>query len=144
MITHVVYFTRSGTSQRVAQQLAQQLNLPLVTVTDNHNWKGFIGFIKGGFYSSNNKAVKITTSEPLTNHDELIVVSPLWAGGVAPAIRQLLTKIPSNQVHLVVTSNGSTIKQREGYRSVSDIVRNQNHQDQVISQLVNKVTKAES
>jgi len=139
MITHVVYFTRSGTSQRVAQQLAQQLNLPLVTVTDNHNWKGIIGFIKGGFYSSNNKPVTITTSEPLANHDELVVVTPLWAGGVAPAIRQLLTNIPLDKVHLVVTSNGSTIKQREGYRSLTDVVKNQNNQDQVLSQLINTI-----
>lgn len=133
----VVYFTRSGTSKRVAEKIAKKLSCETIQISDDKNWKGIIGFIKGGYYASKNKDVDIKTSKEIETFDELIVVSPLWAGGVAPAIKVFLKSTAIDKVNLVITSSGSIINDRSGYKSVRDIVKNRNNEDATIDNLVN-------
>jgi len=139
----VVFFTRTGTCKRVAEKISEGLSCEAVQISDNMNWKGFLGFIKAGFYSSTNRNVKIDIPENLVNAvDEYIVVAPLWAGGLAPAIRALLSQLPTEKVHLVVTSDGSYLKDRLGYKSVYDISKNSNDEDLVIKGIVNNLKAA--
>ncbi len=135
----VVYFTRTGNSKRVAEKIASKLNADLIQISDHHNWKGLIGYIRAGFYSTVDKKVKMTLSQPIESYDELIVVSPLWAGGAAPAIRAFFKMFPKNKSHLVITSIGSTIKDRIGYLSLTDIVQREHREDEVIDTLVSKI-----
>lgn len=132
----VVYFTRTGTSKAVAEKIANKLSCESVQITDNINWKGILGFLKGGYYSTKNKNVDIKIPENIGDADELIVVTPLWAGGAAPAIRTFLKTISLDKIHLVVTSNGSSIKNRSGFKSVSDIIKSKNNEDVIINSLV--------
>jgi hypothetical protein len=132
----VVYFTRTNYSKKVAEKIANKLSCEAIQITDNKNWKGFLGFMKAGFYSSINKPVEIEILGNLKPADETIVVAPLWAGGLAPAARAFLKTIPLDKVHLVVTSDSSHLKNRSGYRSVSDIAKNNKDEDQVIDALV--------
>lgn len=132
----VVYFTRTGISKRVADKIANKLSCTAIQITDNMNWKGIFGFIKGGFYAFTNKDVDIKINENIDTADELIVVSPLWAGKVAPAISTFLKTIPLEKIHLVVTSGGSNIKNRSGFKSVSDIAKTENKEDVIINDLV--------
>lgn len=83
----VVYFTRTGTNKRIAQSISSKLSCEAIQITDSMNWKGVLGFLKGGYYASKNKSVDIKINGSLDYADELIVVTPLWAGGVAPAIK---------------------------------------------------------
>lgn len=135
----VVYFTRTGTSKRIAEKIADKLSCETIQITDNKNWKGIFGFIKAGYYSSTNRAVDIKTSEKIEADDELVVVSPMWAGGITPAVKKFLETTPIDKVHLVITSNGSTINKRSGYKSVRDIEKNKNNEDLIISDLINSL-----
>lgn len=135
----VVYFTRTGNSKRVAEKIATKLSCDIIQVTDNMNWKGILGYIKGGYYSARNKAVGIKINGDLTNTDELIVVSPMWAGAVAPTINTFLKTTTLNKIHLVVTSGGSALKSRLGFKSVSDIMKNKKNEDAIINDLVNRL-----
>ncbi|MGH4051157.1 MAG: flavodoxin family protein [Clostridium sp.] len=135
----VVYFTRSGNSKRVAEKIAIKLSCELIEITDNMNWKGILGFIKGGYYASRNKVVDIKVNGDLTNTDELIVVSPMWAGTVAPSINTFFKTTTLTKVHLVVTSGGSALKSRSGFKSVSDIIKNKKNEDAIINDLVNRL-----
>jgi len=132
----VVYFTRTGNSKRVAEKIANKLSCDAIQITDNVNWKGIFGFLKGGFYSLNNKNVDIKIHGNIDNADEFIVVSPLWADGVVPAINSFLKTINIDKVHLVITSSGSNIKSRSGFKSVSDIVKTAKNEDVIIDNLV--------
>lgn len=135
----VVYFTRTNNSRRVAEKIAEKLSCEIIEVTDGINWKGPWGYIKGGFYSSANRDVSIKLSKELGDYDELIVVSPLWAGKIPPATRILLNGLVNNKVHLVITSLGSGLKNRQGYKSVSDITRNDKNEEDVIRSLIDKL-----
>lgn len=132
----VVYFTRSGSSKRIGEKIANKLSCEVIEITDNMNWKGILGYIKAGYYSSANKSVDIKINGDLSNTDEFIVVTPLWAGGAAPAIRTYFKTTSLDKIHLVVTSMGSIIKDRLGFKSVSDIVRNKKNEDDIIDNLV--------
>ena len=72
----VVYFTRTGNSRRVAEKIAAELSVEAAEITDHVNWKGFFGFLKGGYYASTDKDVEINLHESLNHADELIVVTP--------------------------------------------------------------------
>jgi len=135
----VVYFSRSNTSKRIAEEISKNLNCSIVQVTDDKNWDGLFGYIKAGFYSSTNKKVEITINGTLDNVDEYIVVTPLWAGGIAPATKVFLETVPNEKVHLVVSSLGNHVKDRSGYKSVSDITRSERNEELVINDLVSKL-----
>ena len=135
----VVYFTRTETSKKVAEKIAKKLACEVIEITDNKNWKGVLGFIKGGYYASTNKDVDIKIHGNLEGMDELIVVTPLWAGGGAPAIRTFLKTTTLEKIHLVVTSKGSEIKNPSGYKSVTSIVRSKGNEETLINNLVSSL-----
>lgn len=137
----VVYFTRTGTNKRLAEKISKKLNCEVVEVTDNMNWQGLFGFIKGGYYASKNKPVEITIHGNFEDADELVVISPLWAGGVSPAIRTFLKGRDLSKIHLVVSSNGSKTKLRESYHTVTDVVRSQKNEDELIEEFAINLLK---
>ena len=132
----IVYFTRTGTSKRIAEKIAEELCCDIIEVTDNINWKGILGFLKGGYYSSKNKEVKIKVSKAIEVGDELIVVTPLWAGRICPTMRVLLKTIKTDKVNLIVTSNGSNLKDRGGYKSIYDIIKSKNNENEIINDCI--------
>lgn len=135
----VLFFTRTGNSRRIAEKLANKLSCQIIEVTDNMNWNGIWGFIKGGYYASRNKVVAIKTSAEIEAYDELIIVSPLWVGGLAPDIKELLKIVEKDKVHLVVASKGSNIKDESGYKSVDSIINSKKNEDEVIDYLVKQL-----
>ncbi|WP_026884823.1 flavodoxin family protein [Clostridium akagii] len=132
----VVYFSKTGNSKRVAEKIGDKLSCEVTEITDNQDWKGVLGFLKGGYYAMTKKNVEIKINKKSTDADEIIVVSPLWASGVAPAIKSFLETTKLDKVHLVVTSTGSKVKEREGFKSVSDVVKKNNDEDAVIDNLI--------
>jgi len=132
----VVYFTRTGNSRRIAEKLANKLACQIIEIKDNMNWKGIGGFIKGGYYASKNKVVAIKTSVEVEDYDELVVVSPIWAGGLAPDIKEFLKTVDNDKVHLVVVSTGSKIPDGLEYKSADLIILKEKTEDIVIDHLV--------
>ena len=135
----VVYFSRTNTSKMIAESISNKLSCDVVQITDDKNWKGIIGYIRAGFYSSTNRKVKIKIVGNLDQVDEYIVVTPLWAGGIASTTKSFLDTIPREKVHLVITSLGSHEKDRSGYKSVNDITRKERNEEVVINDLVTRL-----
>ena len=137
MTYKVIYFTKTGNSKRIAEKIAAKLSCEILQVTDTMSWNGLIGFLKGGYYSLTNKPVDIKIDKEIGPEDELIAVSPLWAGGIAPTMKTFLNTVSPGRVDLVVVSGNSTLEKREGFKSVSDIVQSKKSEDAVIDGLVN-------
>ncbi len=135
----VFYYTRTNNSKRVAEKISQRLSCELFQITDNINWKGLFGYLKAGFYSMTNRHVDIQVEGDPDAVDECIVVGPLWAGGLAPALRTFLNQVPRDKVHLVVTSIESIEKDRSGFLSVDDITSKSGNEDAVIDELVKRL-----
>jgi hypothetical protein len=133
----VVYFTRTGNCRRIAEVIADSLSLDSIQLRDNQNWDGFIGYWKAGFFASTQRPVKIEVTRDLSDTEEVILVTPIWAGSIAPATKAFLKTFPRNKVHLVVSSNGSVTADRTGFLSVTDIPKNRDNEKSAISGLIN-------
>ncbi len=131
----VAYFSRTGNSQRIARKIAQKLSIEAVEVTDKMKWKGLFGYLRAVRCSRNNKDYEILIHGKIDS-DEYIVVTPLWAGHITPAIRKLLKTLPKNKVHLIVSSGSSTLKERADYKSVVDIISKKKNEDEKIDALI--------
>ena len=105
MSIQVIYFSRTGTSEGIAKDLAMHLDLELYQLQDDMNWRGIWGFLKGGYYAAKNKPVtyrlfnvdKGKVDSLYKPADVMIIVTPLWAGGAAPAARTFIRDIQKNQ-----------------------------------------------
>jgi flavodoxin len=110
MEPRVLYFTRSGNSERIAQKIADRTGCGVSRITDDKNWKGLIGFLRGGSYAARQKTTnpQITPEAHLSDFSRVVIVGPVWAGKAAPAVYSLLLK-EKEQLHkvcLVLTSGG--------------------------------------
>jgi hypothetical protein len=137
----VVYFSRTGTCKRIAEMIARSLSLDLVQLRDNQNWDGFIGYWKAGFFSSTNRDVKIEILGDLSDAEEVILVTPIWAGSIVPATKAFLKTFPRTKVHLVVSSNGSLTGDRTAFLSVYDIPKNMHNEEVAITGLINNLSE---
>lgn len=136
----VVYFSRTGTSQKVANKIADMLACEAIEITDDMNWKGPLGFVKGGMYATQNKPVNITVHGDLENADELIVVSPIWANHVVPAITAFQKTRNLKTMHLVTTSKGSMIEDMSDYQTAHAIIEKEKNEEAMITDLVKALT----
>lgn len=109
MKTSIIYFSRTGKTKDVATELASMIDAKIYEITDDKSWKGVFGYIKGGFYASTNKHVNITFDKKCLEAEQYIVMSPLWAGGAAPAIRVFLNNYDNKKISLLLTNDGSDI-----------------------------------
>lgn len=114
----VVYYSRSGNSKKVADILAQEIGGEPIRIESDMNWKGFIGYMKAGYYSMTKKIVPIRLERQLSDEDEIILVAPLWAGDVAVEAHSFIEKHDKAAIRMVVLSKSSELKNQERFRSV--------------------------
>lgn len=137
----IVYFSRSGTCKKIGYELGKKLSCEVIEIKDNKDWKGFLGILKGSYYAISGKDVEISLSGSVDSSDELVVITPLWAGRIVPAVKKFLSGVGKDKVSLVVCSNGSTLENRSGYNKVYDIVSNKNKSGTVIKEIVDDLSK---
>ena len=91
--TLVVYYSKTGNTRKVAQDIAQKLEADLEEITDMKSRKGVLGFIMGGRDAMTKKGTRISvTSKDPAEYDLVILGSPIWANNIAPALRTYLNK----------------------------------------------------
>ncbi|MFH1234895.1 MAG: NAD(P)H-dependent oxidoreductase [Candidatus Diapherotrites archaeon] len=88
MKTLIAYYSKSGANEAAAKDLQKILNADLEKIIDLNSRKGILGFLSGGSDASKKKNAKIAPwrKDP-AGYDAVILVSPVWAGFIAPALR---------------------------------------------------------
>ncbi|EHR77439.1 flavodoxin [Thermococcus litoralis DSM 5473] len=90
MKTLVVFYSRSGTTKRVAQELAEALGADIDEVIDKKSRKGILGILRAGYDATREKTTEIEFTKDPSEYDFVIVGSPVWNRRVTPAIRTYL------------------------------------------------------
>jgi len=90
MKTLVVFYSRSGTTKRVAQEVAKALNADIDELIDKKSRKGILGFLRAGYDATRGKTTEIEFEKDPYDYDLVIVGTPIWNGRVTPAIRTYL------------------------------------------------------
>jgi flavodoxin len=87
--TLVVYYSRTGHNAQMAEQLHAQLPGDLDQIVDTKNREGMFGCVLAAMMRAK---TKIQFGKDPAAYDQVVVVSPLWAGSLPPATRTYLAQ----------------------------------------------------
>ncbi len=117
----IFYYTRTGRSRAVAQQLAERCGTQALEIRDGVDFGGVLGFIKAGAKAAKKERLPITHPQ-IEETGEVLLVFPIWAGGFPPAVNSFLALLPRERISLVATSLKSRLKDREGFARIFDLI----------------------
>lgn len=83
----IVYYSRTGTSEKVAQKLQERLECEMERVTDKINRKGASGYIRAGKEALSKQVNKLIDVQynPADYH-QIIFITPIWANRASTPI----------------------------------------------------------
>lgn len=119
----VVYYSRTGTTKKVAQEITKALKSDIEEVIDIKNRKGHLGYLISGRDAS---MKRLTLIKPMqkdaSKYDLVIIGTPVWAWDVTPAIRTYLvqTKI-TKKAAVFCTLGGSGSK--TAFKSMKALIK---------------------
>jgi len=107
----LVYYSRSGTTKKVAEAIAAQLKCDTEEIQDVRSRKGLFGWLRSGREAMRRvlPPIRETTRDP-GQYDLVIVGSPVWGSTMASPIRTWLDRQKPklvNTVALFCTSGGA-------------------------------------
>jgi flavodoxin len=89
----VVYYSRTDTTRKVAEELQHDLNADIEEIIDKKNRGGSIGWLMAGRDAGNKTLTEILDlSRDPSNYDLVVIGSPVWNDTVSTPIRTYLTK----------------------------------------------------
>lgn len=84
----VVYYSRTGTTKKVGENISFWLKAKREEIIDEKNRKGPIGYIKGGRDATKKELTQISKQEWNPRDFNMIIIgTPIWAWTVSPAVR---------------------------------------------------------
>ncbi len=82
----IAYYSRTGTTKTVAEQLANLMAADVEEIVDMKGRKGVFGFIISGYQAMTEKVATIKPPEKDTSQYDLVVIgTPIWAGKMSCA-----------------------------------------------------------
>lgn len=105
----IYYFSRTNRSKNIALQISTSKNVALYKIDDQQQWHGKLGYIKAGAMAAKKESVPIRYTK-INEQEPLMLVFPIWAGTLPPAIRQFMKENCNLKVTAVVTSAISSLK----------------------------------
>ena len=84
----VVYYSRSGNTKKIAEEISNKMKCDIEEIIDNKNRKGIIGWLRSGRDANSKKLtmIKEIRNDP-SKYDLVAIGTPIWAGLMAPAVR---------------------------------------------------------
>ncbi|RAP53464.1 MAG: hypothetical protein BZ138_00815 [Methanosphaera sp. rholeuAM270] len=98
----IVYYSRTNTTRKVSEIIADKKGGELVEITDKKNRSGAIGFAVGGFDSIRGNKTEISYEKTdLSDYDTVYIGTPVWASRPTPAILQFIDENDFSDVNVV-------------------------------------------
>lgn len=105
----VIFYSRTGNTQLVAEEIATILSSDIKPLLDKKSRKGFWGYLLAGRDSMLKKQTEIeNVSLNLADYDLIFLGCPNWAANVPPALRTFLNQVDlaNKKVVLFCTQDG--------------------------------------
>ena len=96
MKTLVMYYSKTGNTQLIAETIAKEVEADILEIEREKDIqsKGFWLYFKGGFEAMTKRKDKIKPFEKdLQQYDLIFLGSPVWAWRMNPAVRSLLNEV---------------------------------------------------
>jgi flavodoxin len=89
----VVFYSRSGTTRRVANDIASRLACPILEITEATPRKGTIAYMRSAFEALAGRLPEIEKiPRNLRDYPLIVLGTPVWAGHVASPVRSFLAQ----------------------------------------------------
>jgi len=110
----IVYFSRTGTTKKIAQELSEKLEADSEELIDPVNYAGPIGYLKAGRSAAKGDLAKIKELKyKPDNYDLIILGTPVWVGRMAPAVKTFVHKNKESFKQVIFfTTQGGAYRQR--------------------------------
>jgi len=105
----VVYYTRTGKTKGVAENIAAQLSADIEEIVDQKKRAGPIGWLNAGKAATREETTEIASLKySPSNYDLIVFGTPVWAWRPTPAIRTYIKQndLSGKKVALFLTSDG--------------------------------------
>lgn len=110
----VVYYSRTGSTRKVAETIADLLECDIEQIVDKKKRGGPIGFLTGAKDAAMKKLTTIQGDEKdPSSYDLVIIGTPVWANTMSCAVRTYLSRYSDRlpqQVAFFLTTGGSGIE----------------------------------
>jgi flavodoxin len=107
MKTCVAYYSKTGNIEIAAEYLAEKIGAKAIKLDDKTNYKGIIGFLKGGLNASTVKKAELDKSiySEISKCNQIVLATPVWAGKTTPAINSVLENVDfkGKEVYVMTT-----------------------------------------
>jgi hypothetical protein len=94
----VAYFSRSGTTETLARELARRLGADLDRIRTRTDYSGAAGFRRGIWHSILRRAPDVEFEADPADHALVVLAGPIWAGSMAAPLRAY---VKANQGRIV-------------------------------------------
>jgi len=116
MKTLVIFYSYTGHTKTIAQQLAAEESADVMEIVDTARPGVLRAYVAGCFAAIRGKSWPIQPQNPdLSAYDRLILLSPVWASNPPPAVNAILDSLPNGKsiaVKMVSASGRSNCKAR--------------------------------
>ncbi len=97
MKTLVVYYSRTGNTEKVAKEIAKALKADVEQILDTKSRAGFFGWLMAGKESTRKVIPQIKGTKKDVSKFELVIIgTPIWAFTLASPVRAYLAKFGGN------------------------------------------------
>ncbi len=89
----IVYYSRTGTTKRLAKKIKKEMGCDEEEIFDKKDRTGILGFISSGWDALRGKETEIYggKKDP-SDYDHVFIGTPVWVGKPTPAIRTYMEK----------------------------------------------------
>lgn len=112
-----VYYSRTGRTEALMQEIAQELGCELVKLEDGVSRSGFVGWLRSGMQAMARKIPPVQKPEtklPLSGYDLVIIGTPVWAGRCSAPVRSFLLQFGEELKEAAyVITRGSDVRYEE-------------------------------
>jgi flavodoxin len=110
--TLVVFYSRSGTTRRIAQALSEALQCDLEEITEPRKRTGFLGYIRSLLEASRKRPSTIAPkTHDVSSYDLVVIGTPVWAWSLSSPVRAYLmataSQLPKVAFFCTLGGNGS-------------------------------------
>lgn len=93
MRTLVVYYSRSGTTRKVAELAARKLGAEILEIRAARYGRGIFGFLRAGYDSARGRLPPVHAERvKLDAYDFVLLLAPVWAGHACTPLRAWLAE----------------------------------------------------
>ncbi|MEM2900022.1 MAG: flavodoxin [Thermoplasmata archaeon] len=124
--TIVIYYSRTGTTRKFAEALANVFSGTTIEIKDKKNRLGVLGFLRGINDARKERTTEIEPANVDISNAELILFgTPVWAGRSSPAINTIIQNLDLKGKNVITFTTARSANVEGAYRVMDKLVAKQ-------------------